>query len=219
MGIQRQAHSQAVLSCYAEGKENDPVTLQQSGPSRRTLVKGAAWSVPVVAVAGAAPAMAASPDIIHSHITQWRWYSNGAPWCSGNGDGLEINTTDASAFVRFTDTRSWTTITDVYAYFWFRKPDMTWTSATGNSGCWTAPSYDETTDSANGRTYYRYRSDYICPITPAHMGTTVLQPYRWQSPCYYEGDWEYMRWARRQAFATVNGVPQPTDTSYFRIES
>ena len=32
------------------------------GPSttRRTLVKGAAWSVPVVAVAGAAPAMAAS---------------------------------------------------------------------------------------------------------------------------------------------------------------
>lgn len=31
------------------------------GPSRRTLVKGAAWSVPVVAVAGAAPAHAASP--------------------------------------------------------------------------------------------------------------------------------------------------------------
>ncbi len=39
------------------------MSTQQTGglkPSRRTLVKGAAWSVPVVAVAGAAPAMAAS---------------------------------------------------------------------------------------------------------------------------------------------------------------
>lgn len=40
------------------------MTSQQNGglkPSRRTLVKGAAWSVPVVAVANVAPAMAASP--------------------------------------------------------------------------------------------------------------------------------------------------------------
>ncbi|MGD8149808.1 hypothetical protein [Ornithinimicrobium sp. Y1694] len=34
---------------------------QFSKPSRRTLVKGAAWSVPVVAVAQVAPAFAASP--------------------------------------------------------------------------------------------------------------------------------------------------------------
>ena len=32
-----------------------------SGVSRRTVVKGAAWAVPVVAVASAVPAMAASP--------------------------------------------------------------------------------------------------------------------------------------------------------------
>ena len=31
------------------------------GVSRRTLAKGAAWSVPAVAVAGAAPAYAVSP--------------------------------------------------------------------------------------------------------------------------------------------------------------
>lgn len=40
------------------------MTSQQTGgmkPTRRTLVKGAAWSVPVVAVGGAAPAFAASP--------------------------------------------------------------------------------------------------------------------------------------------------------------
>lgn len=34
---------------------------QAAGPTRRTLVRGAAWSVPVVAIATAAPAFAASP--------------------------------------------------------------------------------------------------------------------------------------------------------------
>jgi hypothetical protein len=34
-----------------------------SGTNRRTVVKGAAWAVPAVAVASAAPAMAASPCI------------------------------------------------------------------------------------------------------------------------------------------------------------
>ncbi|SOC51728.1 hypothetical protein [Ornithinimicrobium cerasi] len=36
------------------------MTSSVTRPTRRTLVKGAAWSVPVVAVAGAAPAFAAS---------------------------------------------------------------------------------------------------------------------------------------------------------------
>ena len=186
-------------------------------PSRRTLVKGAAWSVPVVAVAGAAPAVAASPAIIHRHITTWRWYSNSAPWCQ-NRDGLEINTTEGTS-VSFTDTRSWTTITDVYVYFWFRESNIVWTAAQGNSGCWTVPTYDGSSQTVGGRTYYRYRSNYTCPITPTHMGTTTLQPYRWQSQCFDESDFAYMRWARRQAYATVNGTPQPTDTGYFQIES
>lgn len=47
-------------------------TQQTGGPSttRRTLVKGAAWSVPVVAVAGAAPAMAASQDVTFDNLGQ-----------------------------------------------------------------------------------------------------------------------------------------------------
>jgi hypothetical protein len=38
--------------------------VASTSPSRRTVVKGAAWAVPAVVVAGAAPAMAASPGII-----------------------------------------------------------------------------------------------------------------------------------------------------------
>ena len=49
------------------------MTSNTSGftPSRRTLVKGAAWSVPVVAVAGAAPAFASSPPIPPRGMNGW----------------------------------------------------------------------------------------------------------------------------------------------------
>lgn len=43
-----------------------------SSPSRRTIVRGAAWSVPVIAVATAAPAFAASPcDTSYSFRLDW----------------------------------------------------------------------------------------------------------------------------------------------------
>jgi len=50
----------------------------QLGMSRRTIVKGAAWSLPVIAAAAAAPAYAASatkPEItcpLGDHITSWK---------------------------------------------------------------------------------------------------------------------------------------------------
>lgn len=43
---------------------------QQNGFSRRSLAKGAAWTVPAVALAGAAPAMAASQDTYAGGVCQ-----------------------------------------------------------------------------------------------------------------------------------------------------
>ena len=63
------------------------MTSNTSGftPSRRTLVKGAAWSVPVVAVAGAAPAIAASPfEVID-------WENSSACKIPGNSMGYCYN--------------------------------------------------------------------------------------------------------------------------------
>lgn len=193
--------------------------------NRRTLVKGAAWSVPAIVVAGAAPAVAASPEIVFSHITLWRWYSNSAPWCEAGRDGLEINTTEntSTTGVKFTNTRSWTTITGVTATFWFARDGITWTDATGDSGCWTNPVRSGSSVNPGGGvpTMYPYVSTYTCPITPVHEGTTVLQPYRWQSQCFNEDStlWETARWVRRQAFATVNGGSRSTDTGWFQIDS
>jgi hypothetical protein len=48
------------------------MTTQSTGGSlsttRRTLVKGAAWSVPVVAMGSAAPAMAASQEVVFNNL-------------------------------------------------------------------------------------------------------------------------------------------------------
>ena len=47
------------------------MTSQQTGgltPTRRTLVKGAAWSVPVVEMGSAAPAFAASQEVVFNNL-------------------------------------------------------------------------------------------------------------------------------------------------------
>lgn len=55
-------------------------------PTRRTLVKGAAWSVPVVAVAGTTPAYAASPPVVVEPD-----YSSGACKHPGNPKWYHFN--------------------------------------------------------------------------------------------------------------------------------
>lgn len=54
------------------GREQD-----KSGINRRTVMKGAAWSVPVIMVATAAPAMAASPPVF---VDAW------GPFCKHPGE-------------------------------------------------------------------------------------------------------------------------------------
>lgn len=182
------------------------------------MVAGAAWAAPALVVATAAPAIAASAPILFAHRTRFQWYSNNAPWCTSGRDGIEIGTTTATTGVTFTGTTGTTKISTVYAYFWFTRSDIAFVSATGNSGCWTKPTADGTTATSGGRTYYRYLTTYTCPIAAA-AGLTTLQPYRWQSQCYNVADttWANAQWARRQAYATVNGTVQSTDTGYFQI--
>lgn len=46
-----------------ETRASESVTSGSRGPSRRTLVRTAAWSVPVISTAAAAPAFAAASDV------------------------------------------------------------------------------------------------------------------------------------------------------------
>ena len=50
--------------------------MSQTGPSRRSVVRGAAWSVPVVAVATTAPAFSASPCASKTALQPVTWSSS-----------------------------------------------------------------------------------------------------------------------------------------------
>ncbi|MDO5617777.1 hypothetical protein [Kocuria sp.] len=67
---------------------------QAAGISRRTIAKGAAWAVPAIAVATAAPAYAASPG--HCFTQNWSQYSgsaSGATYVLRSSSGQTLNMT------------------------------------------------------------------------------------------------------------------------------
>ncbi|MCT1478066.1 hypothetical protein [Microbacterium sp. p3-SID336] len=51
----------------------EEVTQSSHGISRRTLIKGAAWSAPVIAVAVAAPLAAASGTVVPNGVANYYW--------------------------------------------------------------------------------------------------------------------------------------------------
>jgi hypothetical protein len=65
------------------------VQIDRVRPSRRAVVHGAAWSVPVVAVAATAPAYAASCGVVET--LNWSSYSNGTVFSSAQFDGNTLS--------------------------------------------------------------------------------------------------------------------------------
>lgn len=112
------------------------MTSNTSGftPSRRTLVKGAAWSVPVVAMAGGAPAMAASPPIPPNGLNGWVTLSRrcqfGADFfIDGRGTftGGGANDRGIWTFVPDPDAN----ITFAQIIFYFDRSDLSFTNSSG----------------------------------------------------------------------------------------
>lgn len=202
---------------------DDSRTRAVRNVSRRTVARGAAWLAPTVAIGATAPAFAASQvATLMTHRTSFLYYPGGAggsaPWCVAGQQGYEFNTSDTGAGVTFAPSITATTITNVYAYFWFPRNDLVWTRVVAANTCWSIPLLSAgVTDSNAGITYYRYATNYTCAITAVN-GTTTLQAYRWQTQCFTNAtNWDRMRTRRRQAFSTVNGTVQSTDTGYITI--
>lgn len=181
---------------------------------RRTLTT-AAWATPVIVAAAPAPVFASSGPVM-SHRTVFRWFSNSATWCAAGQDGLLFNTTGAGTGVSVANTNTSTVITSVYAFFWWARSNIVWSADTGNSGCWSVP----TATGISQGDLFQYRSNYTCAIAPS-SGTTTLSAYAWRSQCFNESDtaWETARRVRRQAFATINGATQTTDSGIVSINS
>ncbi|MEE8868778.1 MAG: hypothetical protein SOH99_08140 [Acidipropionibacterium acidipropionici] len=137
--------------------------------SRRNIVKGAAWAAPVVAMASAAPAFAASqPD--NTSI-------NGVVGISGKcrsqgGISVDIDSRSGSYGLFVNNTTTSTTISDAYIIFYLSVPGLSWSTAYGNDG-WTAPVSTGMTKVVGTRTLYGYKTTYTKSITASRNRTAL----------------------------------------------
>lgn len=160
-----------------------PESKTSSAVSRRTLVQGAAWAVPAVAFAGAAPAYAASPAVTPAfRLYAYRSATNG--WCAtmrlsterdGNGTAG-----DGNVYLCWDNTTTANTFTNVSVTYWIAEPNITWAAYTGSS-CWTVPTSTGAKRTQNGVTLYAYKSTLTCAVTAAN-GRTCLPEFDWYTP-------------------------------------
>lgn len=167
---------------------------------RRKVVGGLAWSVPTVAVATAAPAMAVSPgeDIRDRGLQGWVQLSKR---CSWNSAELTIDGTGSfpNRGLWVLDTLEDDDIQDVYIVFYFSSTlgRLNWSATNSNSG-WSVPQPDASVPQIAGYTAYVTR----------YTGTFTFRDGGRNNPDYH--------WANGQPrfSATVSGCP--TVESYAR---
>lgn len=141
------------------------------GVSRRTLVQGAAWSVPVVAVAAQAPAAAATLRM-DPGINGWVGVTQGGSGCSRS---LRFDSTlpgtgpDGAPYGLYIyDTEPGDEIDGASMTLWVEQAqsNITWATGNGHSNCWSGPTNVGTMVKPDGLTYEGYRWNYVCPINP-----------------------------------------------------
>lgn len=154
--------------------------------SRRMVTKGAMWAVPAVAVAAAAPAMAASaqPVLKASNSVTWNILPDGTPsedylfriYSAPQGNVQPPNTV-SSCGPEVSNADSSTTVTAVSQTFWLPVDDLTFTNNTSGAQTsgWTVLSRDTSADDGSqdteGNSLYAYTTTYTGPVSPA--GDTI----------------------------------------------
>lgn len=155
-------------------------SYQQSSPSRRNVVKGAAWAAPVIGVGVAAPSVAASIRIdpgINGWVAVTRspkesgggWWGNpySCGWTVTMNSNASGSTPDGAPFGLYIyDAEDITTISLAQVTYWLPSDTtgVSWTK-TGNTGsCWSAVSVGSATNKSDGISYRPYTWTYNCTI-------------------------------------------------------
>jgi hypothetical protein len=166
--------------------------------SRRAVVAGDAWALPVVTLGIPAPVMAASCDPIGC-VTLRRagtiFYTNN-PCTPITLDGRQ--STSSSLGIFFVNTTTLTTIAGVTFRFLCTNAGYTFTGALAG---WSNLVYTGTTRIISGVTYYVYEATYGGTIVPIN-GTTRLNYYWTSTNCRAHST------LRMEAQATINGSVQ-----------
>lgn len=147
---------------------SDPAKI---GVSRRTLAKGAAWTVPAAAVVAAAPAYAVS---LRKDPGINGWVLN-TPTSRGNcWYYLEVDSTrrgtgpDGAPYGLYVyDVEDPNVITNAKITYWIigeQREGATWTTLSGHSSCWSGPVKGAAQTKRDGLVYTPYTWTYTCDI-------------------------------------------------------
>ncbi|WP_424464705.1 hypothetical protein [Pseudoclavibacter helvolus] len=141
-----------------------------TGSSRRSVLRAAAWTTPVIAFATAAPAFAASypktPGING-------WIEFHYPTSGGNGRvTVDATGTYPARGLWINDVVSTTTVSSIYIVFHFRAASGTLNFTKSGSSQWSNLTRVGTIQ-INGGNYISYRSNYTGPL-PLTPGRTFI---------------------------------------------
>lgn len=158
----------------------------ESRIARRTLAKGAAWAVPAVAMAAAAPAQAASL-VKYPGINGWvnNITRSGSVTGTTCDYTLEVdstpggtNTPDGAPFGLYIyDVESPNTFSDAKLTYWIigaQATGATWATLSGHSPCWGTPVKGTASTQPDGLIYTPYTWTYdttTCPILSSQYVT------------------------------------------------
>lgn len=140
---------------------------------RRTLLKGAAWSLPVIVAAAAAPLAAASTprNALAGVFYVTRSRGTTVTWDGRSSSGGQLYVTDTVTGQK---------VTSMSLRFGSTKPVTNWTKLGGGT-CWSLPVADGQL-TYNGQTFFMYKSVYQCtlPLAATSGNTTVNSEFYWQ---------------------------------------
>ncbi|MBW8172258.1 hypothetical protein K0651_04240 [Ornithinimicrobium sp. Arc0846-15] len=149
-------------------------SIQQ--PTRRTIAHGLAWSVPVVTIAGTAPAIAAStrkdPGING-------WVLNTRTSLGSCQHSLRVNssptttitTPDSAPFGLYVyDVHPENTFSNIRLVYWIiGNQTATWAPGTNHSSCWSSPVRGTPTMQPDSLLYTPYTFTYTCPLLASQI--------------------------------------------------
>lgn len=193
--------------------------MPQPDVPRRTVVSAAAWALPPIAVATAAPARAASPSQNASITFEPRQLVSVRRPSTTRAEAIFYTTTYGASYrsstessltsYAWTGTTTATTISDVRLVMYFAVNNLTFQNGPNHSSCWTRLVRDASVQNAthsSGATLYAYTSRYTCPIT-AQDTRTQLAAFEWDTRTVAAmNSSTYQYWGREVSY-TLNGVP------------
>ena len=147
------------------------MTERSGALDRRTIAKGAAWAVPAVTIAAAAPSLAASVPVRKDPGVNG-WVANTARPSGECSWTLEVDSTATGATpdgapygLYLYDITPESTVADAALIYWIiGEQSATWANLSGHSTCWSGPTRGEAQKKSDGLLYTPYTWKYNCPI-------------------------------------------------------